>query len=129
VFNGDAIVKTYNITYPTDLPMLYCLEQAHCVYPVPWYKYIASLGECCLLLAFSPLINLLQLPVLVFLSQWVKPTMVHWCSLNYSVAGFQVFSRSLLRPVLFAPVSYCCSSNWVRDSSHTSHDCFENLVS
>jgi len=93
----------------------------------PGTVYIASLGECCLLSAFSSLINLLQLPVLVFLSQWVKPTMAHWCSLKHLVAGFQVFSRSLSQQALSAPVSYC-SSNWVRDSSHTSNDRFENLV-
>jgi len=94
----------------------------------PLTVYTASLGECFLLLVFNSLIDLLQLPVLVFLSQWVKPTMARWCSLNHSVVGFQVFSRSPLQPVPPVPVSYC-PSNWVRDSSHTSNDRFENLVS
>ena len=109
VFNGDTKVN------PSLIPQIYrCYivwNKRIAFILFPGTVYIASLGEHCPLLAFSSLINPLQLPVLVFLSQWVKPTMARWCSVNYSVTGFQAFSRPLLQPVPFAPVSHCRSSN------------------
>ena len=128
MFDGNVILN-HSLRHILQIYRCYIVWSRRSVFILfPLTVYTASLGECFLLLVFNSLIDLLQLPVLVFLSQWVKPTMGRWCSLNHSVVGFQVFSRSLLQPVPPVPVSHC-SSNWVRDWSHTSNDRFENLVS